>query len=160
MKSLPVRSFLPFAAVLGLGLLPAAADNWYSWRGPTQDGRSAEKYGKYTFSGKPLWTYDIASRGEPVVANGRIYLFGYHGEGSELVETMTCLDEKTGKLLWEKTFADFLSDNAYTRYAIGAPTIDQDTGLIYLLTTPHPLVVRIAPSRGPAAESIFPLASS
>ena len=143
-KSLPLRKLMkPFtacvllpAAILGAGLLPVSADDWYSWRGPTQDGRSAEKYGKYTFSGKPLWTYDIASRGEPVIAGGRIYLFGYHGEGSQLVETMTCLDEKTGKLLWEKTFPDFLSDNAYTRYAIGAATIDQDTGLIYLLTTP------------------------
>lgn len=124
------------AAALSLTFTPAFADDWYSWRGPTQDGRSAEKYGKNVFSEKPVWTYDIASRGAPVIANGRIFLFGYHGQGSELVETLTCFDEKTGKMLWEKTFADFLSDNAYTRYAIGSPTVDPETGLIYLLTTP------------------------
>jgi outer membrane protein assembly factor BamB len=123
-------------AALSLTLSPALADNWYSWRGPTQDGRSAEKYAKNAFNEKPVWKYDISSRGAPVVADGRVFLFGYHGHGSQLVETLTCLEEKTGKKLWEKTFADFLSDNAYTRYAIGSPTIDPETGLVYLLTTP------------------------
>ena len=123
-------------AALSLSLSPAFADNWYSWRGPSQDGRSAEKYEKNAFNEKPVWTYDIASRGAPVIADGRVFLFGYHGTGAELVETLTCLDEKTGAKLWEKTFADFLSDNAYTRYAIGAPTVDHETGLVYLITTP------------------------
>ena len=27
------------------------------------------------------------------IADGRVFLFGYHGTGSELVETLTCLDE-------------------------------------------------------------------
>ena len=123
-------------AVVSSAFSPVWADNWYSWRGPSQDGRSAEKYEKNVLGDKPLWTYDIASRGECVVADGRVFLFGYHGQGSELVETLTCLDEKSGKKLWEKAFADFLSDNAYSRYAIGAPTIDPETGLIYLITTP------------------------
>ena len=127
-------------AVLSLSLSAAFADNWYSWRGPSQDGRSAEKYEKNVLNEKPVWTYDIASRGEAVIADGRVFLFGYHGTGSELVETLTCIDEKSGKLLWEKTYADFLSDNAYTRYAIGSPTIDPETGLVYLLTTPGEFV--------------------
>ena len=42
-------------AALTLTLAPAFADNWYGWRGPTQDGRSAEKYGKQVFNEKPLW---------------------------------------------------------------------------------------------------------
>ena len=128
------------AASLLLTLSPAVADNWYSWRGPSQDGRSAEKYGKHAINEKPLWMYDISSRGAPVIADGRVFLFGYHGEGSALVETLTCLDDKTGKLLWEKTFPDFLSDNAYTRYSIGSPTVDAETGLVYVLTTPGEFV--------------------
>jgi outer membrane protein assembly factor BamB len=135
------RSFAAASlALFSAASSPVWADNWYTWRGPSQDGRSSEKYDKDVFSGKPVWTYDIASRGGCVVADGRVFLFGYHGTGAELVETLTCIDEKTGKKLWEKTFADFLSDNAYTRYAIGAPTIDPETGLVYLLTTPGEFV--------------------
>ena len=81
-QSLSVRSILA-AAALPLAVSPALADDWYSWRGPSQDGRSAEKYEKNTFSEKPAWTYDISSRGAPVIASGRIFLFGYHGQGSD-----------------------------------------------------------------------------
>ena len=125
-------------AVLALSLcsLPVAAEDWYAWRGPSQSGTSAEKYEATAFKAEPLWRHDISARGGPVISQGRVFLFGYHGEGSALVESLTCLDVKTGKLLWEKTFSDFLSDNAYTRYATGTPTIDPATGLVYLLTTP------------------------
>ncbi|HWB06782.1 MAG TPA: PQQ-binding-like beta-propeller repeat protein [Verrucomicrobiales bacterium] len=121
-------------AALVLTLSPAFADNWYGWRGPSQDGRSAEKYAKQAFKEQPLWKYDLQSRGSPVAANGRVFVFGYHGEGELLQETLTCLDAKTGKRLWEKTFSDFLSDVSYSRYAIGAPAIDPETGNVYLVS--------------------------
>ena len=126
--------------LLAFSSLPAFAEDWYSWRGPTQTGASAEKYATPGFQAEPLWKYDIAARGAPVIADGRLFLFGYHGEGSNLVETLTCIDVKTGKKIWEETFSDFLSDNAYTRYATGSPTVDPETGLIYLLTTPGEFV--------------------
>ncbi len=114
----------------------AGADNWYSWRGPFQNGSSTEKYETNAFNEKPLWTVSLSGRGAPVIHGDRVYLFGYHGTGRNLVETLTCFDAATGKQLWEKAFADFLSDNAYSRYAIGSPTVDPATGNIFLLTTP------------------------
>ncbi len=127
---------LPITLVFALSSFAARADSWFTWRGPQQNGSSAEQLAAPSFKPEPLWKYAIAARGAPVVADGRAFLFGYHGEGSGLVETLTCVDIVSGKKLWEKTFADFLSDNAYTRYATGSPTIDPSTGLIYLLTTP------------------------
>ncbi len=133
---------LPAVASLLLAFTPlaAVADDWYSWRGPTQDGRSAEKYDENVFPESPDWTFDIAARGAPVIANGRIFLFFYKGEGATQAEGLACFDEKTGKLLWEKRLPDFLSDNAYSRYAIGSPTVDKETGLIYLMSTAGELV--------------------
>ena len=130
---IPVRYFA--AAALSLSLVPALADNWYNWRGPTQDGRSAEKYEKPGFQEKPVWIYDLASRGSLAGADGQLYVFGYHGEGPELKETLTCIDAKTGKLLWEKAYADFHSDNSYSRYAIGHPVVDPETKNVYFMTT-------------------------
>jgi outer membrane protein assembly factor BamB len=137
MKPLPslfVRGAVT-AAALCLTFTSALADNWYSWRGPTQDGRSAEKYGKQAFNEKPLWTYDISSRGSLVGMDGRLFVYGYHGEGDTVQETLTCLDANTGKRLWEKTYSDFLSDNSYSRYSIGHAAIDAETGNVYMITT-------------------------
>jgi outer membrane protein assembly factor BamB len=128
------------ASMLALAPLAAQAEDWYSWRGPTQDGRSAEKYPENVFPDAPDWTFDISGRGAPVIANGRIFLYSYKGQGAEQAEGLTCFDEKTGKLLWEKRLPDFLSDNAYSRYAIGSPTVDVETGLIYLMSTAGELV--------------------
>ena len=83
-------------AAFVLTLSSSFADNWYGWRGPTQDGRSAEKYGKQALKEEPLWKYDLSSRGSPVATDGRVFIFGYHGEGELLQETLTCLDAAKG----------------------------------------------------------------
>ena len=122
---------------------PAAARQpvrgWINWRGPSQNGTSLEKSLPNTWApgGKNhLWTYSLPGRGTPVIANGRLYTWGYHGEGPNLQEILMCLDAETGKKLWDRRFNDFLSDTAYDRYSIGSPTVDHETGNIYLLTTP------------------------
>ena len=61
---------------------------------------------------------------------------GYVGEGLDVEELIICFDEKTGQPIWERRFTDFLSDSIYSRYAIGSPTIDAETGNVYCLTTP------------------------
>jgi len=116
------------------------ATGWLNWRGPHQNGTSDE-------TGLPadlevegakknlLWTRDIAGRGHAVVANGRVYCWGYRGDGPDLQEVLQCLDEKDGKVLWEHAYNDYLSDTVYSRYAVGAPTVDAETGYIYLMTT-------------------------
>ncbi|MDB6068905.1 MAG: Pyrrolo-quinoline quinone repeat-containing protein, partial [Verrucomicrobiales bacterium] len=133
--------FLPLTALaLVLAPLAAHADEWFSWRGPSQDGRSAEKYEQNVFGDAPDWTYDISGRGGPVIAGGRVFLFSYRGEGADQAEGLTCFDAKTGKMLWEKRLPDFLSDNSYSRYAIGSPTVDPESGNIFLMSTAGELV--------------------
>ena len=126
----------------------AAVTGWLHWRGPNQDGTSAE-------TGPPrswrpggenhLWSLDLAGRGTPVIARGgahgdRVYAWGYRGEKTDLVEVLACLDARTGATIWEHAFADFISDIIYDRYSIGSPTIDPQTGNVYLMTSPGLLV--------------------
>ena len=111
-----------------------AANDWLSWRGPLQTGQSLEHFGNAKISDKPAWTYDSRSRGAPVICDGKVFSFGYRGEKEDLIELLTCLDEKTGKKLWEVEIKDFISDTVYNRYAIGSPAVDKETKRVYLLT--------------------------
>ncbi|MCW8133922.1 MAG: PQQ-binding-like beta-propeller repeat protein, partial [Planctomycetota bacterium] len=112
---------------------------WLEWRGPQQNGTSLETNlpSEWVIGGKnDLWSYDLCGRGTPVVANGKVYAFGYRGEGSDQHEVLACIDAETGKKIWEKEFTDFLSDIIYSRYSIGEPAIDRETGNVYVLTSP------------------------
>ncbi len=114
-------------------------EGWLNWRGPHQNGVSNETGlpDKWEPGGENhLWTYDLPGRGSPVVAGDRVYAWGYEGEGPDLREYLVCLDADTGEEIWKHGFNDFISDIVYDRYTIGSPTVDPETGNIYLLTTP------------------------
>jgi outer membrane protein assembly factor BamB len=117
--------------------LPVRAD-WWNWRGPQQNGTSGEKNLPDTWvvnGTNHLWTFPIHSRGTPVVAGDKVYVWGYYGEEADLQEALACLDAASGKLIWEHRFTDFLSDIVYNRYAIGAPVVDRETGNVYFTTS-------------------------
>jgi outer membrane protein assembly factor BamB len=131
--------------LLGLALLsasPASAapvEGWLQWRGPEQSGVSREA--SLPESCKPgtadeLWSYELRGRGTAVIAGDRLYAIGYRGEKADLQEVLICLDASTGKLHWERAFSDFLSDIIYNRYSIGAPSVDAETGNVYVMTSP------------------------
>ncbi len=116
-----------------------AVEGWLNWRGPNQNGTSAET--NLMDEAQPngenhLWSYDIRGRGTPVIAGERVYVFGYEGEGPDMREYLVCLDSETGEEIWKQGFNDFLSDIVYDRYSIGSPVVDEETGNVYLQTTP------------------------
>ena len=120
-----------------LPLLAASAaetTGWLNWRGPLHTGASLETgLPEKCEPGSELWTYDIHGAGTPVIANGKLYAFGFYGEvGEDVREALLCLDAVTGKKLWEVRYTDYLSDVVYSRYGIGAPAIDPETGNVYL----------------------------
>jgi outer membrane protein assembly factor BamB len=111
-------------------------EGWLNWRGPLQCGVSLETdLPDAVDPAAPLWTFERHGRGTPVIANGRVYVFFYTGEDQDLQEGLACLDERTGAVLWEDRWSDFISDVVYDRYSIGAPTIDPETGNVFLQTT-------------------------
>ncbi len=111
----------------------AGVQGWLDWRGPLQTGVSLEKGLPEKIDGKvTLWTADFPGQSAPVIANGKLYLMGFQGEGPELQEGVACFDAETGKLLWKQLFNDFLSDVVYLRYANSSPSIDPETGNVYI----------------------------
>lgn len=133
-----VPSLITLAAGLSVSTLHAAS-GWLNWRGPDQNGISkspAKLPDKLDLNGpNHRWSFKIKGAGAPVIADGRVYAWGFYGETTDVEEALLCLDVKTGQKLWEYRFRDYLSDTTYNRYAIGAPVVDEETGNIYLEST-------------------------
>ena len=127
-------------SLLGISLanpdLRAAPTGWFNWRGPNQNGTSAEKNLPDTLdAAHPLWTADFPGMSTATACNGRIYIMGYLGQGPDLSEGVACFDAETGKKIWEKLYLDFLSDTIYLRYSTSSPAIDPETGNVYIQDT-------------------------
>jgi outer membrane protein assembly factor BamB len=127
-----------------LGLLAAtvaassSADvtGWLSWRGPEQNGVSRETaLPNKVDPQKPLWRVEFPGASTPVIANGKLYIMGYLGEGADLQEGLACFDAETGQKLWQQLYNDFISDTIYLRYATSTPVIDPETGNVYVQGT-------------------------
>ncbi len=132
--------FAIFFALFSIKVLFAATNpvvrGWLNWRGPQQNGVSLEKNLPDKIDPKnPLWVVDFPGKSTPVVANGKVYIMGYLGDGADLQEGVACFDAETGKKLWEKRYNDFLSDTIYLRYATSSPAVDPETGNIYMQGT-------------------------
>ena len=112
------------------------ARGWLAWRGPQQDGTSAETgLPDKVDSSAPLWAIDLPGRGTPVINGNKVYVLGYEGAGPDLQQVLRCVEADSGETIWEQRFNDFLSDTVYERYSIGSPAIDRETGNVYVLTT-------------------------
>ena len=88
-----------------------------------------------------------------MIANGKLYIMGYVGEGKDLQEGVVCYDAETGKELWRQMFNDFLSDTIYLRYATSSPTIDEETGNVYIQGT-QGILAAFTPGRQICSGSI------
>lgn len=111
---------------------PAAVTGWLSWRGPDQVGMSRETgLPDKVDPQNPLWRADFPGQSTPVIANGKLYIMGYLGDGPDLQEGVACFDAETGQKLWQQLYNDFISDTIYLRYATATPAIDPETGNVY-----------------------------
>ena len=131
-------AFCLLLAVLGFCFSPAfAAPGWSSWRGPNQTGFSIERGLPDKIANKEaaLWVADFPGQSTPVIANGRVYIMGYLGDGPDMQEGVACFDAETGKKLWQHLYNDFLSDTVYQRYATSSATVDPETGAVFIQGT-------------------------
>src|SRR5258708_6312988 len=124
---------LTLGAVAAVAEPATSAHGWLSWRGPQQNGTSLERNLPDSLVAKDaLWVADFPGQSAPVIANGRLYIMGYLGEGADMQEGVACFDAETGKKLWQQLYNDFLSDTVYQRYATSSAAVDPETGNVYM----------------------------
>ncbi|WP_233148156.1 PQQ-binding-like beta-propeller repeat protein [Rhodopirellula sp. MGV] len=126
------------AASLPLSLF---ADDWPSWRGPTQNNHSPE-------SGLPdqlvlqgtgeqnlVWKSEAASGiSTPVVMNGRLFTIVRHLPGTPTeAEKVVALDAASGSMLWENIYNVFLTDFPAERIGWSNVTGDPSSDRVYVL---------------------------
>ena len=136
LRRLGAAALLAAGVALGTGTLDAT--DWPEWRGPSRDGRSPETGLPSSWSpqGENLaWRVPIGARSSPVAFGGRIYLLTVTaGDVATTQERLVALDAETGKVLWERRFSVYLSDVPQHRAAWASPTVDPETGNIFVFT--------------------------
>jgi outer membrane protein assembly factor BamB len=116
-------------------------ENWVHWRGPAQDGTSADTDLPENFKITPgegsnlVWHQPYGCRSTPLVLNDRVYVINAAGEGEKAGERVMCFDAATGKVRWEYKFDVFHADIVYNRLGWTNLTADPATGNVYAHAT-------------------------
>jgi outer membrane protein assembly factor BamB len=116
------------AVWLVFGTVTRAGD-WPNYRGPNHTGISDEVdwQGDWGDAGpKVLWRASVGTGSSSVViADGRAYTMGNHGEKEEQAEdTVYCFDAETGELQWKHTYHCPLLPKYYEGGTLATPTVD------------------------------------
>jgi outer membrane protein assembly factor BamB len=139
-----------------LSAAPALANDWAKWRGPEQNGVSRETNlpDAWTPEGENLaWSAPVGGMSCPIVMNGMVYSFTRVGEvqagegltatvdpGPKTQEALTCVDEKTGNVVWQHLNNMFMTDAPFHRLGWSSPVGDPETGRVYAMGTQATLV--------------------
>jgi outer membrane protein assembly factor BamB len=90
----------------------ARAQDWSQWRGPNRDGvvRDFAAPTVWPEKLKLVWKTEVGSGySSPVVSKDRAWIHTRKGEE----ETVSCLDLKTGKIVWSKNYPVAFAKNQY-----------------------------------------------
>ncbi|HZS03248.1 MAG TPA: PQQ-binding-like beta-propeller repeat protein [Blastocatellia bacterium] len=100
------------ALVLSNLIHSAYAQDWSQWRGPNRDGvvRDFTAPAVWPDKLKLAWKTPVgAGYSSPVVFKDRVWIHSRRGEE----EVVSCLDLKTGKILWSKSYPVSFTKNQY-----------------------------------------------
>jgi outer membrane protein assembly factor BamB len=141
---LRLSSFALFALLTAT--TAARSADWLHWRGPNQNGFSQEKGLPDSFDpamkakGNVAWTAPFGGRAAPLIMDGRVYVLQGFGEGLGESERVVCLDEKTGKKLWDFEQRIYHSDIVSSRLGWTPLAGDPKAGYVYAHTTAGNLI--------------------
>ncbi len=87
--------------------LPVCSADWPQFRGPLADGISKEKLVNINWqqkAPKQIWKVDLndESYSGPSVVGGKVFVVGHVGDN----DIVKCIDIKTGKTIWDFSYAD------------------------------------------------------
>ena len=133
-QNLLFKSRLFICLVLVAISMPAVAGDWPTWRGPNQDGTSAETglISTWSVEGENLlWEAEFIGRSTPIILNGRVYVMGRVGKDITEQERVACFDAETGELIWNYQFNVFHTTITFNRVGWTNLAGDPETGNIY-----------------------------
>ena len=122
------------AAILTLGAGSVRPSDWAAWRGPSQDGFSADTglISSWSPAGENLiWKAAFIGRSTPVVLHGQVCVIGRVGEGIDRQEVVACYDAETGRKQWEHRFNVYHTTVPFNRVGWASLAGDTETGNIY-----------------------------
>ena len=125
--------FVSILSALSLATVTAAGD-WTHWRGPSQNGVSAETglIDNWSKEGtNVIWRQDFVGRSTPVVVDGRVCANGRMGEDIHRQEAVACWDADTGEQLWKRGFNVYHTAVPWNRVGWGDIAADPETGYVY-----------------------------
>ena len=117
------------AASVLLASISLSAADWPNFRGPNYDGIYKEDGLKLDFNtNKPqkVWNVSVETGFSSITTSqGKVYTMGHKSDK----DYVYCLDDKTGKVIWSKSYKAQLQPNMYEGGPNATPTVDG--GLVY-----------------------------
>jgi len=117
-------------------LATLSAADWPAWRGINSDGVSPDTGLPSSWSPEGenlLWKAEVGARSTPIVLDGRVCVIRLAEPQDETKwqEQIVCLDEKTGKQVWEYRYNVFQTDIPHHRIGWASLVGDAETGIVY-----------------------------
>ena len=128
-----MNRWMALAALVGLPAVPAAAQDWPRFRGPTGQGICAEKGLPLRWSAAEnvAWKTPVPGEGwsSPVVWGERIFLTTATGNGASC--HVLCLDRGSGRVLWDAKVFDQETSRKESKNSYASPTPVTDGRRVY-----------------------------
>jgi outer membrane protein assembly factor BamB len=109
---MPNRKILPILFIAVAAIQTVSAQDWTQWRGPNRDGvvKDFTSPSVWPEKLKLIWKTEVGSGySSPVVSKDRAWIHSRKGEE----EVVSCLDLKTGKIVWSKSYPVAFAKNQY-----------------------------------------------
>lgn len=139
---MPRPSFLKFASLAFL-VIPALAEagDWPRFRGPNGAALSDDAATPVNWSATEniVWRTALPGPGasSPIITGGKVFVTCFTGTGSSVDRILVCVDEQSGKLLWQKEVKGVANEDRPNRmldghgYASSTPATDGER--VYVL---------------------------
>lgn len=111
---------LLFLFVFALGVIPAAAQDWFQWRGPSRDGVIPDAIvpKQWPKAARRGWQVEVGEGySSPVVAAGRAFLHSRRDPD----EIVTAIDLATGTVAWQQKYSASFTKNQYATQMAKGP---------------------------------------